>query len=140
MSALVKVHPTRLAQREREGYTIIRTHSVVYDDGRVVTVPKGRYMDVIECERYFNKAYSEISAREETNIWLIWKQLHRHEDPGEHPPQDPDPERRAGDFHRWLETVDEANTLFQIDLEEDVVPLGTHELPSTNGETPSPSQ
>ena len=114
MADLKEVSGKALTQAVEDGYTVIYTWIIVYEDGREVIVPPSRYIDVVEAERHFRAAYDKISDREETISWLIWRRLKRHPNPDEHP---------RGEFNDWLNTVARPVLKAEIDLEEQPVPL-----------------
>ena len=114
MADLKQVSGKALTQAVEDGYTVIYTWIIVYEDGREVVVPDSRYIDVVEAERHFRQAYDKISDREETISWLIWRRLKRHDNPNEHP---------KGEFNDWLNTVARPVLKAEIDLEEEPVPL-----------------
>ena len=114
MADLKQVSGNALTQAVEDGYTVISTWIVEYEDGHSVVVPDGRYIDVVEAERHFRQAYKDISEREEVISWLIWRRLKRHDNSTERP---------KGDFNDWLNRVARPVLKCEIDLEEEPVPL-----------------
>ena len=108
---LKRIKGDEIQQAADDGYTPIFTTTIEYSDGRLVVVPDEKHIDVIRAERHFKKAYAEIMSFSDTNSWMCWTRLKRHEDKNERP---------SKKYDEWLEDIRKIYLKVEIDLDEEL--------------------
>ena len=118
-----KVLAQQLEEQENRPPDRTRTWLIYRDrPGQVVEVPFTIPADIVAAEEVLGKGdkpFVQLSFEAQTQGWLAWRALRRHQDEGERP---------VAEFKVWLETVDQI-----WDEEKQPTPLALATSPGSQG-------